>query len=34
MNGVDLLRAEGDWMAEVWLFSAGQGGENAFWGTA
>ena len=34
MNGVDLLRTEGDRIAEVWLFSAGQGGEDAFWGTA
>ncbi|WP_327748153.1 nuclear transport factor 2 family protein [Streptomyces europaeiscabiei] len=34
MNGVDLLRVEGDRIAEVWLFSAGQGGEDAFWGTA
>ncbi len=34
MIGVDLLRGEGDRIAAVWLFSAGQGGEDAFWGAA
>ncbi|MFI6850912.1 hypothetical protein [Streptomyces sp. NPDC050416] len=28
MNGVDLLRIEGERVAEVWLFSAGQQGED------
>ncbi|MFF5521448.1 nuclear transport factor 2 family protein [Streptomyces coeruleorubidus] len=32
MNGVDLLRIEGERVAEVWLFSAGQQGEDDFWG--
>lgn len=34
MNGVDLLRIEGERIAEVWLFSAGQQGEDEFWGNA
>lgn len=33
-NGVDLLRIEGERIAEVWLFSAGQQGEDEFWGNA
>ncbi|MFE8991210.1 hypothetical protein ACFYMI_25930 [Streptomyces collinus] len=32
MNGVDLLRIEGERVAEVWLFSASQQGEDDFWG--
>ncbi|TDB74739.1 nuclear transport factor 2 family protein [Micromonospora sp. KC723] len=32
MDGVDVLRVEGDKVAEVWLFSADQQGEDAFWG--
>jgi ketosteroid isomerase-like protein len=31
MDGVDVLRVEGDKIAEVWLFSADQQGEDAFW---
>jgi ketosteroid isomerase-like protein len=31
MDGVDVLRVEGGKIAEVWLFSADQRGENAFW---
>ncbi|MEQ4721067.1 nuclear transport factor 2 family protein [Nonomuraea sp. B19D2] len=31
MNGVDVLRVEGDRIAEVWLFSAIQQDEDAFW---
>jgi ketosteroid isomerase-like protein len=34
MDGLDLLRVEGDRIAEVWLFSAGQQGEDEFWGAA
>ncbi|WP_327744541.1 hypothetical protein OHO28_27990 [Streptomyces europaeiscabiei] len=34
MNGVDLLWIEGERIAEVWLFSAGQQGEDEFWGSA
>ncbi|MDN0198177.1 ester cyclase [Streptomyces sp. S.PNR 29] len=34
MHGVDLLRIEGERIAEVWLFSAGQLGEDEFWGSA
>ncbi|WNM35712.1 nuclear transport factor 2 family protein [Streptomyces sp. Li-HN-5-11] len=34
MHGVDLLRIEGGRIAEVWLFSAGQQGEDEFWGVA
>lgn len=32
MDGVDLLRIEGDRIAEVWLFSADPKAEDAFWG--
>jgi hypothetical protein len=32
MNGVDLLRIDGDHIAEVWLFSADGSAEDAFWG--
>ena len=32
MDGVDLLRIEGDQIAEVWLFSADQQAEDSFWG--
>lgn len=32
MDGVDVLRVEGDKIAEVWLFSADQQAEDAFWG--
>ncbi len=32
MHGVDVLRVEGDKIAEVWLFSADQQAEDAFWG--
>jgi ketosteroid isomerase-like protein len=32
MDGVDLLRIEGDRIAEVWLFSADPQAEDAFWG--
>ncbi|GGW97018.1 nuclear transport factor 2 family protein [Streptomyces lomondensis] len=32
MDGVDLLRIEGNKIAEVWLFSADQEAEDAFWG--
>jgi len=32
MDGVDVLRIEGDKIAEVWLFSADQQAEDAFWG--
>ncbi|MFE3460161.1 nuclear transport factor 2 family protein [Nocardiopsis aegyptia] len=32
MDGVDLLRIDGDRIAEVWLFSADQRAEDAFWG--
>lgn len=31
MDGVDILRVDGDKIAEVWLFSADQHGEDAFW---
>ncbi|MCW6006073.1 nuclear transport factor 2 family protein [Micromonospora sp. CPCC 205371] len=31
MDGVDVLRVDGDKIAEVWLFSADQQGEDAFW---
>ncbi len=34
MDGVDLIRVEGDRIAEVWLFSADQEAEDAFWGLA
>lgn len=33
-NGVDLLRVEGDRIAEVWLFSSDPVEEDAFWGAA
>lgn len=33
-NGVDLLRVEGDRVAEVWLFSSDPVEEDAFWGAA
>lgn len=32
MDGVDLLRIEGDQIAEVWLFSADAQAEDTFWG--
>ena len=32
MDGVDVFRVEGDRIAEVWLFSADQKAEDAFWG--
>ncbi|MEU3931152.1 nuclear transport factor 2 family protein [Streptomyces sp. NPDC029044] len=32
MDGIDVLRVEGDKIAEVWLFSADQQAEDAFWG--
>jgi ketosteroid isomerase-like protein len=32
IDGVDLLRVEGDGIAEVWLFTADQQAEDAFWG--
>ena len=32
-GGVDVLRIEGDRIAEVWLFSSAQDTEDAFWGT-
>ena len=32
-DGVDVLRIEGDRIAEVWLFSSDQDAEDAFWGT-
>ena len=32
LDGVDLLRVEGDRIAEVWLFSADQQAEDSFWG--
>lgn len=31
MDGVDVLRVEGDKVAEVWLFSTAQQAEDAFW---
>jgi uncharacterized protein len=34
MDGVDVLRVEGDEIAEVWLFSVDQQAEDAFWGAA
>ncbi|MEV5716795.1 nuclear transport factor 2 family protein [Amycolatopsis mediterranei] len=33
-DGVDLLRIEGDRVAEVWLFSSDPESEDAFWGAA
>jgi uncharacterized protein len=32
MGGLDVLRVAGDQIAEVWLFSASQQDEDAFWG--
>ena len=32
MGGVDVIRVAGDQVAEVWLFSADQPAEDAFWG--
>ncbi|RSM70260.1 ketosteroid isomerase [Actinoplanes sp. ATCC 53533] len=32
MDGVDVLRIEGEKIAEVWLFSSAQADEDAFWG--
>jgi predicted SnoaL-like aldol condensation-catalyzing enzyme len=32
MDGIDVFRVEGDRIAEVWLFSADQPTEDAFWG--
>jgi hypothetical protein len=32
-DGIDLLRIEGDKIAEVWLFSSDPQSEDAFWGT-
>jgi uncharacterized protein len=34
MEGVDLLRIADGKVAEVWLFSADQAAEDAFWGRA
>jgi uncharacterized protein len=34
MDGIDVFRVEGDRIAEVWLFSADQPAEDAFWGEA
>jgi ketosteroid isomerase-like protein len=33
-DGLDLLRIEGDRIAEVWLFSSDPRSEDAFWGAA
>jgi uncharacterized protein len=33
-DGIDLLRVEGERIAEVWLFSSDPVEEDAFWGTA
>jgi ketosteroid isomerase-like protein len=33
-DGVDLLRVDGDRIAEVWLFSSDPESEDAFWGAA
>jgi ketosteroid isomerase-like protein len=33
-DGVDLLRIEGDKIAEAWLFSSDPASEDAFWGAA
>ena len=33
-DGIDLLRVEGDRIAEVWLFSSDPVEEDAFWGAA
>lgn len=32
MRGVDIVRVEGDRIAEVWLYSADQQAEDEFWG--
>lgn len=32
MGGVDVIRVAGEQVAEVWLFSADQPAEDAFWG--
>jgi uncharacterized protein len=32
-DGIDLLRIEGDKIAEAWLFSSDPQSEDAFWGT-
>ena len=32
MGGVDVVRVEGDRIAEVWLYSADQQAEDEFWG--
>jgi predicted SnoaL-like aldol condensation-catalyzing enzyme len=32
MAGVDVLRVDGDKIVEMWLFSADQDAEDAFWG--
>jgi hypothetical protein len=32
MFGVDIVRVEGDRIAEVWLYSADQQAEDEFWG--
>ena len=34
MSGIDVLRIEDGKIAEMWLFSADQGAEDAFWGRA
>lgn len=34
MNGIDLLRVDGGQIREVWLFSADQSVEDAFWDAA
>lgn len=34
MDGIDVFRVDGDRIAEVWLFSADQPAEDAFWGEA
>jgi ketosteroid isomerase-like protein len=34
MDGIDVVRVAGDRIAEVWLFSADQAAEDAFWDAA
>ena len=34
MGGVDVVRVDGDRIAEVWLYSADQQAEDEFWGAA
>ena len=34
MDGVDVLRVDGDHIVEVWLFTADQRAEDDFWGRA